>query len=101
MRLVTNRLSPRLSFSAPPRSALTCLLLFRACIAFLDTRRFAAQVAKVVELGTTHFAASDDIDMVDHGSVKRKNALDADTKANLSHGHCLANAAVLNGDANS
>ena len=68
--------------------------------AFLDAGRFASQVAKVVEFRTTHFAAANDIDVIDNCSVKRKDALDANAKAYLSHRHGLAYAAVFDGDAN-
>jgi hypothetical protein len=64
-------------------------------VAFLDTSSLSAKVAKVIELGSTHLTAADDVDMVDNGCVQRKDSLDADAEGNLSDGYRLARAAVL------
>ena len=59
------------------------------------TRRFAGQVAEIVELRATDTAAIGDVDLLDTGGVRREAALDADTVAFLAHGEGLIETTML------
>ena len=67
-------------------------------LAFAETRCFALQIAQIVKLGAAHAAGAHDVDVIDHRSVHRENALYALAKADLSHGDGFADARVLAGN---
>src|SRR5271157_2388982 len=67
-------------------------------LALAQARRFALQAAQVVQLGAAHAAGAHDVDMVDHRSVQRENALDAGAEAGLANGDGLAHAGVIAAD---
>src|SRR5581483_9617594 len=56
------------------RSGSGCRAL-AARVALADARRFAAQLAQVVELGAAHAATAHQIDVINHRRVKREDAL--------------------------
>gem|GEM_PF-5741590 len=53
---------------------------------FLDLRGLAVTLAQVVELGATHVALGDDLDVVDRGGVNREGTLNAHAEGNLADG---------------
>src|SRR3954447_1094209 len=55
----------------------------------LDLGLLAAQLAQIVELGTTDVAARDELDVVDDRRVHRERALDPDAEAHLADGEGL------------
>src|SRR5258705_5276698 len=67
----------------------------------LDARRLAGEMAQVVELGPAHAAATDDIDVGQHGALDREDGLDADAVGDLAHGERRADAAAPTGNADS
>ena len=48
---------------------------------------------------TANFTAADDVDVIDHRCVQRKNALDANTETHLANRNGLTNAAVFDRNA--
>jgi hypothetical protein len=79
--------------------SLSRLLLFGACVAFLDAGSLAAEVAKIIQLSTADLTTTDDIDVIDDSRVQREDALNTDAEAYLADGNGLADASVLTGDA--
>src|SRR5881394_885527 len=59
---------------------------------------FTAEAAEEVELGAADFAAADDFDFVDDGSVDREDAFDAGAEAHLADGDGFADSGVVAGD---
>jgi hypothetical protein len=76
------------------------LFSFGPGIAFLDTGGLAAQITKIIQLGPADLATANDVDMIDHRTVKGKDPFHADAKANLADRYGLASTAMLPGDAN-
>jgi hypothetical protein len=60
--------------------------------AFLNAGRSAHAVSEIVELGSTDFAASHDLDFLNQGRMQREAALDADAVRNPPHGIGFVNA---------
>src|SRR5207244_10587192 len=63
--------------------------------ALFETRRFAFQPAKVVQLRPPDLARADDVDVIDDPGVQRKDALDPVAEAHLSHGDGFAHTGVV------
>src|SRR6266853_3638962 len=78
--------------SALRLSAICCKL---ARILLADACSLAAQFAQIVELGTTHAATLDQINVVNNRRMKRKDSLDADAETGLPDSDRLTRAAVL------
>ena len=53
---------------------------------FRDTRLLTAQIAQIIQLGTTDIATTYAFDRFDARAVKREHAFDAFAIANLAHG---------------
>ena len=51
-----------------------------------DTGLLAGEAAKVVQLGATDAAMTDDLELGDLGAVKREGTLNTDTEGNLADG---------------
>ena len=83
-----------------PRARLSILLLglFRAVRALGDTRRLAAPIAQVIELGAAHLAATHDLDGVDVRRIDREDALHALAVGDLANGEALLETAALTGE---
>src|SRR5215204_2529558 len=64
-----------------------------------DTRRFAAQIAEVIELGAAHLAAAHELDRVDHRRQQREHPLDALAVGNLADREALVDAVAGAADA--
>src|SRR5687767_8203861 len=69
-----------------------------ACVALFDASRLAAQIAQVIKLRAADFSVADNVYVVNNGRVKRENAFDADTEADLANRDGFAHAAVFAGD---
>jgi hypothetical protein len=83
----------------PEKALLRCLSLI-TCILFLDTGRFAAKITQVIKFRSANSTVTDNVDVIDYRSVQRKDALDADAKADLADGDRFTRAAVFAGDHN-
>lgn len=66
--------------------------------AFPESGRFPAQTPQVVQFCTAHLAAADDLDVVDHGSMDREDALNALPEAHLADGDRLAHSGIIPSD---
>src|ERR1700676_2696371 len=64
-----------------------------------DTGRFAAQIAQIIQLGTTHLAAAHHLDRIDHRRHHREYALDAFAVADLANGEALVEPTAGTADA--
>src|SRR3954463_12169614 len=64
-----------------------------------DTRRLAAQVAQIIQLGAAHLAAAHELDRVDHRRVQREHALHAFAIRNLADREALVDPAARTADA--
>src|SRR4029077_8977893 len=62
-------------------------------------RRFAGEVAQVVELGAAYASPADHDDLPDHRAVHREDALDSNPVRDLPNGEGLAHPAAALGDA--
>jgi hypothetical protein len=67
-------------------------------VALTDARRLTTQAAQVVKLRSSHSASLHYVNMVNDRRVKRKNPLDADTEAGLSHSDCFSGPAMFASD---
>ena len=67
---------------------------------FADFCLLAAKRAQVVELGATHVAAADELDVVDDRRVDRELSLDADLERDLADVECLADSVTVSADNN-
>src|SRR6476619_7402963 len=72
--------------------------LGNAHLHFLDARGLAGEMTQVVELGATDTAATDHVDVGQHGAVEGENALHADAVRDLADGERGADAAAPTGD---
>src|SRR5208283_3533046 len=66
--------------------------------ALAQARRFALQVAQVVELGAADAARADHVDMVDHAGMYGEDALHALSEADLANRDGLAESRVVAGN---
>ena len=80
------------------KTRLLCSLRFVSRVFFLDTCSLAPQIAKVIKLRTAHFAAANDVDVVDDRGMEREYSLNADAEAYLSNRDRFAGSAVFAGD---
>ena len=64
---------------------------------FLDTSRFADLPAQEIELGATHLATANDINLVNAWRVKQEYTLDTDAVALLANGESIASIVALLG----
>src|SRR5262245_14005908 len=71
----------------------------RAVLLLDDAGRLAAEAAQVIELGTTHLAATHHLDRVDHRGEQREYALHALAVGNLANGEALIDATAGAADA--
>ena len=72
-----------------------CRFSLGPCVSFLDAGRLSAQIAEVVKLSPANSSSANDIDVVDHRSVQRKDPLNANAETDLSDGYRFPDAAVL------
>src|SRR5205809_5382371 len=68
-------------------------------IALANTRRFTTELAQVIKLGPADVTFFHDIDVIDDRRVQGENSFHTHTKAGLTYRNCLADAAMLTGDA--
>src|SRR3954470_21288336 len=64
-------------------------------VALTDARSFAAEVAQIIEFCAPHASLFHHVDVIDYGSVQRKDSFDTDAETGLAHGNRFAHAAVL------
>ena len=69
-----------------------------ACIALTNACGFTSQAAQVIEFCSSHATSLNHVDMVDDGCVKRKDSLNADTKAGFADRNCFPGAAMFASD---
>jgi hypothetical protein len=66
--------------------------------ALAQTRRFASQIAEIIQLGAPNAASANQVDMVDHGSVHREDAFYTLPETYFSNRDGFAHTGVLASD---
>src|ERR1044071_8324910 len=79
---LSSLIPPPSSFFSRCRSAL-CGFGLGASISLANASSLTAKLSQVVELGATHAATLDDINVVNDRRVQRKDSLDADAETRL------------------